>query len=131
MPEEENLSFVNNSIILSIHGMQLFPFPRPFSLGIHSFAHPSVSLLPTWFIYNQQKWHISGVNGKSECPGRVKTKCHWLLLKGMHKDWLARNHDNVSVWSDMSTHGLLLQWTNIIQLQTIDINFSAHDGFLD
>jgi hypothetical protein len=23
------------------------------------------------------------------------------------KDWLARNKNNVSVWSDMSTHGLL------------------------
>jgi hypothetical protein len=86
-----------------------------FSLGIHIFDHPNVTLLPTWFIYNQQKWHISSVNGKSECPGRVKTKCYWLLLRGMHKDWLAWNHDNVSVWSDMSTRGLLLQWTIIIQ----------------
>jgi hypothetical protein len=25
------------------------------------------------------------------------------------KDWLARNQDNVSEWSDMSTHGLLFQ----------------------
>jgi hypothetical protein len=27
----------------------------------------------------------------------------------MSKDWLARNQNNVSEWSDMSTHGLLLQ----------------------
>ena len=25
------------------------------------------------------------------------------------KDWLARNHNNVSEWSDMSTRGLLFQ----------------------
>ena len=25
------------------------------------------------------------------------------------KDWLTRNQDNVSQWSDMSTHGLLFQ----------------------
>lgn len=52
----------------------------PFSLGIHIFAHPNATLLRTWFMYNQQKWHIGGVNGKSECHGRVKTKCYWLLF---------------------------------------------------
>ena len=30
-------------------------------------------------------------------------------LRRMSKDWLARNQNNVSEWSDMSTHGLLLQ----------------------
>jgi len=25
------------------------------------------------------------------------------------KDWLARNHDNVSEWGDMSIRGLLVQ----------------------
>ena len=29
-------------------------------------------------------------------------------LKRKSKDWLARNHDNVSVCSDMSTRGLLI-----------------------
>ena len=30
-------------------------------------------------------------------------------LKSKSKDWLARNQDNVSKWSDMSTSGLLFQ----------------------
>ena len=30
-------------------------------------------------------------------------------LRRKSKDWLARNQDNVSEWSDMSTHGLLFQ----------------------
>ena len=30
-------------------------------------------------------------------------------LRRMSKDWLARNQNNVSEWSDMSTRGLLLQ----------------------
>ena len=30
-------------------------------------------------------------------------------LRRKGKDWLARNQDNVSEWSDMSTRGLLFQ----------------------
>ena len=30
-------------------------------------------------------------------------------LRSKNKDWLARNHNNVSDWSDMSTRGLLFQ----------------------
>jgi predicted LPLAT superfamily acyltransferase len=30
-------------------------------------------------------------------------------LRRKSKDWLARNHNNVSKWNDMSTHGLLFQ----------------------
>jgi hypothetical protein len=33
------------------------------------------------------------------------------------KDWLARNQYNVSEWSDMSIHGLLLQWASTIKIQ--------------
>jgi len=33
------------------------------------------------------------------------------------KDWLARNQDNVSQWSDMSTHGLLFQWASTIKIK--------------
>ena len=35
-------------------------------------------------------------------------------LRRNSKDWLARNQDNVSEWSDMSIHGLLFQWANTI-----------------
>ena len=34
--------------------------------------------------------------------------CH--ILRTVRKDWLALNQYNVSDWSDMSTHGVLLQW---------------------
>ena len=31
------------------------------------------------------------------------------VLRSKNKDWLARNQGNGSEWSNMSTHGLLLQ----------------------
>jgi len=33
-------------------------------------------------------------------------------LRSKSKGWLARNQDNVSEWSDMSTRGLLFQWAS-------------------
>ena len=33
----------------------------------------------------------------------------YAALRRKSKDWLARNHNNVSEWSDMSTRGLLFQ----------------------
>ena len=33
------------------------------------------------------------------------------------KDGLARNQDNVSEWSDMSTRGLLFQWASTMKIQ--------------
>jgi hypothetical protein len=38
-------------------------------------------------------------------------------LKRKSKDWLARNQDNVSEWSDMSIRGLLFQWASTIKIQ--------------
>jgi hypothetical protein len=38
-------------------------------------------------------------------------------LRRMSKDWLDRNQDNVSEWSDMSTFGLLFQWASTIKIQ--------------
>jgi hypothetical protein len=32
------------------------------------------------------------------------------------KDWLDRNHDNASEWSDMSIHGLLFQWASNMKI---------------
>jgi hypothetical protein len=32
-----------------------------------------------------------------------------MALRSKNKDWLARNQNNVSEWSNMSTHGLLFQ----------------------
>ena len=38
-------------------------------------------------------------------------------LRRKSKDWLSRNQNNVSEWSDMSTHGLLFQWASTIKFQ--------------
>ena len=38
-------------------------------------------------------------------------------LRKKSKDWLARNQNNVSEWSDMSTHGLLFQCASTIKIQ--------------
>jgi hypothetical protein len=38
-------------------------------------------------------------------------------LRPNSKDWLARNLDNVSQWSDMSVHGLLFPWACTIKIQ--------------
>jgi hypothetical protein len=36
-------------------------------------------------------------------------------LRWKSKDWLARNQNNVSEWSDMSTRGLLFHWASTIK----------------
>jgi hypothetical protein len=38
-------------------------------------------------------------------------------LKRKSKDWFARDRDNVAMWGDMSTYGLLFQWTSTIKIQ--------------
>jgi len=38
-------------------------------------------------------------------------------LRRKIKDWLARNQNNVSEWSDMSTRGLLFQWAKSVGLE--------------
>ena len=42
------------------------------------------------------------------------------------KDWLARNQNNVSEWSDMSVHGVLFQRASTIQFQLrVLVNYKA------
>jgi hypothetical protein len=38
-------------------------------------------------------------------------------LRSKSKDWLARNQNNVSKWSDMLIRGLLFQWASTIKIQ--------------
>jgi hypothetical protein len=38
-------------------------------------------------------------------------------LRRKSKDWLARNQNNMSEWSDISIRGLLFQWASTIQIQ--------------
>jgi hypothetical protein len=51
-------------------------------------------------------------------------------LRSKSKDWLARNHDNVYEWSDISTHGLLFQWSSTlkIQLKCVGLKQSVYCG---
>jgi hypothetical protein len=37
-------------------------------------------------------------------------------IPGKNKDWLARNQDNLSEWSNLYTHRLLSQWTSTIEI---------------
>ena len=38
-------------------------------------------------------------------------------LRRKNKDWLVRNHDNVSEWGDMSIRGLLFHRASTMQIQ--------------
>ena len=38
-------------------------------------------------------------------------------LRSKSKDWLARNQNDVSEWSDMSIRGLWFQWASTIKIQ--------------
>jgi hypothetical protein len=38
-------------------------------------------------------------------------------LRSKSKDWLPRNLQNMSEWSDMSNRRLLFQWTSTIKIQ--------------
>ena len=53
----------------------------------------------------------SAVDGEFE-SGQTKD---YTIGKG--KEWLARNENNVSEWSYMSTRGLLFQWVSTIKIQ--------------
>jgi hypothetical protein len=63
-----------------------------------------------------------------------------MTWRSKSKDWLARNQDNVSEWSDTSPVGLLFQWASTIKIQlsvlvkynkNVDIQLSVHSMFLD
>jgi outer membrane protease len=54
-------------------------------------------------------------------------------LRSKSKDWLARNQNNVSEWSDMSTHGLLFQLASTLKIQlSVCLEQSGdHHHFID
>ena len=83
-----------------------------------------------------QKHHISGVmvsmlassaidRGFEPRSGQTKDytigiccfSAKHAALRRKSKDWLARNQNNVSEWSDISTRGLLFQWASFIKIQ--------------
>jgi hypothetical protein len=48
-------------------------------------------------------------------------------LRSKSKDWLSRNQNNVSEWSDMFTHRLLFQWASTIQIQLSVLVYNKAD----
>jgi hypothetical protein len=54
------------------------------------------------------KHYINGIFG---LPAKLPA------LRRKSNDWLARNHDNVSEWGDMSIRGLLFQRASTMQFQ--------------
>jgi hypothetical protein len=48
-------------------------------------------------------------------------------LKRKSKDWLARNQNNVSEWSDMSSRRLLFQWASTIKVQLSVLVYNKAD----
>jgi uncharacterized HAD superfamily protein len=59
-----------------------------------------------------------GVNQvKPKTNKLVFVTSQYAALRRKSKDWLARNQDNVSEWSDISTHGLLFQWASTMKIQ--------------
>jgi hypothetical protein len=64
----------------------------------------------------------SGFESRSSQTKDYKIGICWFsakhaALRRKSKDWLARNQNNVSEWSDMSTRGLLFQWSSTIKIQ--------------
>jgi hypothetical protein len=51
--------------------------------------------------------------------------CCWFanhaVLRSKSNDWLVQNQDNVSEWSNMSTHGLSFQWAGTIKSQLSEL----------
>jgi hypothetical protein len=48
-------------------------------------------------------------------------------LRNKNKDWLARNQNNVSEWSNISTYGLLFQWASTIKIQVSELVLNEVD----
>jgi hypothetical protein len=44
-------------------------------------------------------------------------------LRSKSKEWLALNQDNVSVWGEMSIHGLLCQWASTMKIHRFFVMF--------
>jgi hypothetical protein len=45
----------------------------------------------------------------------------YAAVRRTSRDWLARNHNNVSEWSDMYTRRLLFQWTSTRKMQLSEL----------
>jgi hypothetical protein len=53
-------------------------------------------------------------------------------LRSKNKDWLTRNQNNVSKWSDISAHRMLLQWASAIKNPTkrVGLIVQIYAGFI-
>jgi hypothetical protein len=87
-----------------------------FSLsGLDRFGGVMVSVLASSMVYHG----FTARSGQTE-DYKIGVCCFsakHATLRRKSKDWLAWNHDNVSIWGDMSTCGLLFQWASTKQIQ--------------
>jgi hypothetical protein len=85
-----------------------------------------ISLVP-WCVSLDKFYYIISAVDRGFEPRSGQTKDYKIgiccfsakhaALRRKSKDWLARNRNNVSEWSDMSTRGLLFQWASTIKIQ--------------
>jgi hypothetical protein len=75
--------------------------------------HPSIATCFVDIIISL--WHCWLLFVKSCCSSSK----HASLIIGENKDWLDRNQDNMSYWSDTSTFGLWFQWTSTIKIHPL------------
>ena len=75
-----------------------------------NFIWKTVSLMQ-WLVWSPRLQEIMG-----SILGQVKPKTKHAALRCKSKDRLARNQDNVSEWSIMSTHGLLFECTRTMKI---------------
>jgi hypothetical protein len=52
-------------------------------------------------------------------------------LRSKSKDWLARNQDNASEWTDMSPRGVFFQWTNTVKIRVALVQSGYHHHLIE
>jgi hypothetical protein len=101
--------------------IQLRFIKRWMTLTFDLWPWTSIWFFLLWWGINMQIWW-SWVKGP-KAKGVPTIFFQWSIalrnaaLRRKSKDWLAWNQNNVSEWSNMSTRGLLFQWTRTIKIQ--------------
>ena len=72
--------------------------------------------VPAWSSVDRGFEHRSGKT-KDYKIGICCFSAKHAALRRKSKDWLPRNQNNVSEWSDMSHRGLLFHWASTIKIQ--------------
>ena len=97
----------------------------------YSFYHNFANYCVNYTQFIDAVWQIpmlasSAVDGRFQLwSGQIKDyqigiccfSAKHAALRGKSKDWLARNKENVSAWSELAIRELLFQWANTIKIQ--------------